>query len=92
MDGKSIKDLDQLISDNIGKRVKVLVKVIGGEPDEVVTGEIKEIYDTHDKPVLRMTNVRFDRSANTYNIALDVIHEIEFLNGETSSFKKAAPS
>lgn len=90
MNKDNISELDLLLSSKVGQRVRVLVKVKNGMPDELVTGEIHHLTDTSNVPVLVMTNVRLEQGLSTYNVALNVIDNIQFLEREKTSIKKAA--
>ena len=90
MDKNKIKKLDSLFSNNVGKRVRILIKVRDGMPDEVVTGEIHHMTDTYNMPVVVMRNVRLERGLDNYNIGLNLIDDIQFLDEEDVLIKKAA--
>ncbi len=90
MDKNKIKKLDSLFSNNVGKRVRILIKVRDGMPDEVATGEIHHMTDTYNTPVVVMRNVRLERGIDIYNIGLNLIDDIQFLDEEDVLIKKAA--
>ncbi len=90
MDKNKIKKLDSLFSSNVGKRVRILIKGIDGMSDEVATGEIHHMTDTYNTPVVVMRNVRLERGLDMYNIGLNLIDDIQFLEAEEASIKKAA--
>lgn len=89
--GKILKVLGQCI----GQQLRVRVSVPGGEPDELVIGEVQEIYEESGVLVLLMTHVTCKSvkvvvERETYNIALKVICKIVVPRVKSLPTKKAA--